>query len=62
MKVETISKYFRKAVLLDPKMDVVSCDMEEDPFIDVDESIDLQRPMMQRLLMIAAVHRICEWG
>ena len=33
---------FRKAGILDPEMDVVSCDMEADPFIDVDESVDLQ--------------------
>ena len=28
--------------ILDRRMDVVSRDMEEDPFIDVGESVDLQ--------------------
>ena len=31
MKVEIISKCFRKAGILDSKMDIVSCDIEEDP-------------------------------
>ena len=41
VKAETVSKCFRKAGILDNGMDVVSCDMEEDPFLDIDEA-DLQ--------------------
>ena len=36
MKGETIKKCFRKAVILDSDMDVVSCDVEDNPFQDLD--------------------------
>ena len=40
--VQTKSKCFRRAGILDSEMDIVSCDMEEDdPFLAVDEEADL---------------------
>lgn len=42
VKAETITKCFRKAGILDSGMAVVSSDLEEDPFLDIDESVELQ--------------------
>ena len=42
VKEETICKCFRRAGVLNSTMDVVSCEIEEDPFADIDESADLQ--------------------
>lgn len=42
MKPETISKCFRKAGALDASMDVVSCAEEDDPFLEIDASLELQ--------------------
>ena len=39
-------------------MDVVSCDMEEDPFLDIDEEADLQELINDVMpIQIAAVHK-----
>ncbi len=40
VKEETISICFRKAGILDSSMDVISCDLEEDPFQDLDDDVD----------------------
>lgn len=47
MKVDTISWSFKKAGIVDSRMDVV-CDMEENPFVDVGDSV---------VPPITAVHR-----
>ena len=42
VKAETISKCFRKASVLDASMDVVSRAEEDDPFLEIDASLELQ--------------------
>ena len=43
VKEETISKCFRKAGILDSSLDVISCDLDEDPFSGgADEAMALQ--------------------
>ena len=42
LKETTICKKFCKAGILDSTLNVVSCDLDEDPFLAADESMALQ--------------------
>ena len=42
VKAETICKCLRKVSILDSGMEVVSCDIDDDPFADIEEDEELQ--------------------